>query len=94
MVEKIGADIVEPLERPVKKLTKEVVETVTGTDKEDYRAPVAPVVTPEVTPEVVEDEKPSIMTRYATRSKRSGQAGTIMEGYGVIQRKKSSRAVT
>jgi hypothetical protein len=90
VVEKVGADIVEPLERPVKKLTKEVVETVTGTDKMDYRAPV----TPEITPEVVEDEKPPILTRYATRSKRSGQAGTIMEGYGVIQRKKSSRAVT
>jgi len=90
VVEKIGADIVEPFERPVKKLTKEVVETVTGTEKPE----VTPVVTPEVTPEVVEDEKPPILTRYATRGKRSGQAGTIMEGYGVIQRKKSGRAVT
>jgi hypothetical protein len=44
VVEKIGADIVEPLERPVKKLTKEVVETVTGTDKDDYRAARAPVL--------------------------------------------------
>lgn len=93
-VEKIGADIVEPLERPVKKLVKEVKETVTGTDKNDYKKPAAPVTTPEVTPEIVEDEKPTITTRYATRSKRSGQAGTIMEGYGVIQRKKSGRSVT
>ena len=94
VVEQVGADIVEPLEKPVKKLTKEIVETVTGTDKRDYRLPQQSVQTPEITPEVVEDEKPSIMTRYATRGKRSGQAGTIIEGYGVIQRKKSPRAVT
>ena len=94
VVEKVGADIVEPLERPVKKLIREVKETVTGTDKYDYRQPEQPAQSPEITPEIVEDEKPTIMTRYATRGKRSGQAGTIMEGYGVIQRKKSSRAVT
>jgi hypothetical protein len=94
VVEKVGADIVEPLERPVKKLVREVKETVTGTDKYDYRQPEQPAQSPEITPEIVEDEKPSIMTRYATRGKRSGQAGTIMEGYGVIQRKKSGRAVT
>jgi len=94
VVEKVGADIVEPLERPVKKLTREVVETVTGTTKEDYRAPTQPEVTPEVTPEVVEDEAPTITTRYATRGKRSGQGGTIMEGYGVVTRPKSKRAVT
>ena len=51
-------------------------------------------VTPEVTPEVVEDDQ-TITTRYATRrTKRSGQAGTIMEGYGIISRPKSKRAVT
>jgi len=93
-VEKVGADIVEPLERPVKKLSQEILETVTGTDKMDYRQPQQPERTPEITPEVVEDEKPTITTRYATRGKRSGQAGTIIEGYGVIQRKKSGRAVT
>jgi uncharacterized membrane-anchored protein len=79
------------IEKPIKKIVKEVKETVTGTDKDDYRVPE---ITPEITPEVVEDEKPTITTRYATRGKRSGQAGTIMEGYGVIQRKKSGRAVT
>jgi len=94
VVEKVGAEIVEPLERPVKKLTREVVETVTGTDKMDYRAPTQPEVTPEVTPEVVEDEKPTITTRYATRGKRSGQGGTIMEGYGVVTRPPSKRSVT
>ncbi len=94
VVEKVGAEIVEPLERPVKKLTKEVVETVTGTDKMDYRAPVTPEITPEVTPEVVEDEKPTITTRYATRGKRSGQGGTIMEGYGVVTRPPSKKSIS
>jgi hypothetical protein len=94
VVEKVGADIVEPLEKPVKKLTKEVVETVTGTDKMDYRQPEQPVQSPEITPEVVEDEKPTITTRYATRGKRSGQGGTIMEGYGVVTRPASKRSVT
>ena len=94
VVEKVGADIVEPLERPVKKLNKEVVETVTGTDKMDYRQPEQPVQSPEITPEVVEDEKPTITTRYATRGKRSGQGGTIMEGYGVVTRPPSKRSIS
>ena len=94
VVEKVGADIVEPLEKPVKKLTKEVVETVTGTDKMDYRQPEQPVQSPEITPEVVEDEKPTITTRYATRGKRSGQGGTIMEGYGVVTRPPSKRSIS
>ena len=94
IIKVVDKAIVEPLERPVKKIIKEVKETVTGTDKNDYKKPAAPVTTPEVTPEIVEDEKPTITTRYATRGKRSGQAGTIMEGYGVIQRKKSGRSVT
>ena len=94
VVEKVGADIVEPLEKPVKKLTREVVETVTGTDKMDYRAPAQPEVTPEITPEVVEDESPTITTRYATRGKRSGQGGTIMEGYGVVTRPPSKRSIS
>ena len=93
VVEKVGADIVEPLERPVKKLVREVKETVTGTDKNDYRKPEQPVESPEITPEVVEDES-TITTRYATRGKRSGQGGTIMEGYGVVTRPKSKKAIT
>src|SRR5210317_1962269 len=94
VVEKVGAEIVEPLERPVKKLTREIVETVPGTDKMDYRAPAQPEVTPEITPEVVEDEKPTITTRYATRGKRSGQGGTIMEGYGVVTRPPSKKSIS
>jgi hypothetical protein len=85
--------LVEPLEKPVKKLTREVVDTVMNIDKYD-RNPPEPEITPEVTPEIVPDEKPTITTRYATRGKRSGQGGTIMEGYGVTTRPKSKRAIT
>ena len=82
------------MERPVKKLTREIVETVTGTDKMDYRTDISAEVTPEVTPEVVEDETPTITTRYATRGKRSGQGGTIMEGYGVVTRPPSKKSIS
>tara|TARA_R100000315_G_C5189132_1_gene110178 strand:- start:53 stop:484 length:432 start_codon:yes stop_codon:yes gene_type:complete len=94
-VEKVGADIVEPLERPVKKLTKEIVETVTGTDKMDYRQPQQPVITPEVTPEIVPDEEETILARGrgTRRTKRPGQGGTIIEGYGALQRGKGERSV-
>ena len=81
------------IEKPGKKIIRETVDTLTGTDKYDRGTP-RPDITEEVTPEIVPDEKPTITSRYATRGKRSGQAGTIMEGYGVIQRKKSSRSVT
>ena len=85
----------ELIEKPGKKIIRETVDTLTGTDKYDRGTPrPEPVITPEITPEIVPDEKPTITSRYATRGKRSGQAGTIMEGYGVIQRKKSSRSVT
>ena len=83
----------ELIEKPGKKIIREVVDTVTGKDKYDRGTP-RPDITEEITPEIVPDEKPTITTRYATRGKRSGQAGTIVEGYGVIQRKKSSRSVT
>ena len=84
----------EVVEKPGKKILSETKETITGTSKEDYRLPEQPEVTPEITPEIVEDESPSIMTRYATRGKRSGQGGTIMEGYGVVTRPASKRSVT
>jgi hypothetical protein len=91
-----GADKLfeEVIEKPGKKIIQETKETITGTSKEDYRAPVSPEVTPEVTPEIIEDETPTITTRYATRGKRSGQGGTIMEGYGVTTRPASKRSVT
>tara|TARA_B100000575_G_C23134460_1_gene658716 strand:+ start:2595 stop:2993 length:399 start_codon:yes stop_codon:yes gene_type:complete len=95
VVEKVGAEIVEPLERPVKKLVREVKETVTGTDKMDYRQPQQPVITPEVTPEIVPDEEETILARGrgTRRTKRPGQGGTIIEGYGALQRGKGERSV-
>lgn len=95
VAEKVGAEIVEPLERPVKKLTREVVETVTGTDKMDYRQPQQPVITPEVTPEIIPDEEETILARGrgTRRTKRPGQGGTIIEGYGALQRGKGERSV-
>ena len=95
VVEKVGAEIVEPLERPVKKLTREVVETVTGTDKMYYRQPQQPEITPEVTPEIIPDEEETILARGrgTRRTKRPGQGGTIIEGYGALQRGKGERSV-
>tara|TARA_B100001057_G_C22378978_1_gene767688 strand:- start:104 stop:502 length:399 start_codon:yes stop_codon:yes gene_type:complete len=95
VAEKVGAEIVEPLERPVKKLIREVVETVTGTDKMDYRQPQQPVITPEVTPEIIPDEEETILARGrgTRRTKRPGQGGTIIEGYGALQRGKGERSV-
>ena len=95
VVEKVGAEIVEPLEKPVKKLTREVVETVTGTDKMDYRQPQQPEITPEVTPEIIPDEEETILARGrgTRRTKRPGQGGTIIEGYGALQRGKGERSV-
>ena len=83
----------EIIEKPGKKIIRETMDTVMNIDKYDRGTP-EPEITPEVTPEIVPDEKPTITTRYATRGKRSGQGGTIMEGYGVITRPKSKRAIT
>lgn len=87
--------IVEPLERPVKKLVREVKETVTGTDKMDYRQPQQPEITPEVTPEIIPNEEETILARGrgTRRTKRPGQGGTIIEGYGALQRGKGERSV-
>ena len=58
------------------------------------RADITPERTPEITPEVIPNDEP-ITTRYARRrTKRAGQAGTIMEGYGVLTRAPSKRAIT
>jgi len=83
----------EIIEKPGKKIIRETVDTITGMDKYD-RGAESPEVTPEVTPEIVPDEKPTITTRYATRGKRSGQGGTIMEGYGVTTRPPSKRSIS
>ena len=85
----------EVIEKPGTDIIEEVTHTITGTDKTDYRQPKQPEVTAEVTPEIVPDEEPLLMTksRGTKRTKRSGQGGTLLEGYGVIQRPKSKKAV-
>lgn len=58
------------------------------------RADLTPEVTPEITPERIENDD-TITTRYARRrTKRSGQAGTLMEGYGALTRTSGSRSIT
>ena len=86
----------EVIEIPLKKIGRETKETITGTSKEDYRMVEQPQVTAEVTPEVVPDEEETLLargTRATKRTKRPGQAGTILEGYGALERPKGKRAV-
>jgi hypothetical protein len=83
----------EIIEKPGKKIIRETMDTVMNIDKYDRGTP-EPEITPEVTPEIVPDESPTITTRYATRGKRSGQGGTIMEGYGVTTRPPSKRSIS
>ena len=86
----------EVIEKPLKKIGTETKETITGTSKEDYRMVEQPQVTAEVTPEVVPDEEETLLargTRGTKRTKRPGQAGTILEGYGALERPKGKRAV-
>ena len=93
--------IVEPLiEKPVKKIGKETFDVVFNTTDEERRAMLGgtppptpePEVTPEVTPEVIPDET-IIAGRGTRRTKRSGQAGTIMEEYGATVAKPIKKAV-
>jgi hypothetical protein len=89
----------ELIEKPVKKVAAETFDVVMNTDKEERRAMLGdappapePEVTPEVTPETAPDE-PTIVGRGRRRSKRSGQAGTIMEEYGALTAKAKAKAV-
>ena len=96
----IDKNIVEPfIEKPIKKIGKETFDTVMGTTDEERRAILygdmptpEPEVTPEVTPEVIPDET-IIAGRGTRRTKRAGQAGTIMEEYGAISAKPIKKAV-
>lgn len=92
-IRKIADEAFEELiEKPVKKVATETFDTVAGVNKQERRAilygemPDSPEVTPEVTPEVVPDDETLIASRGrgTRRSKRSGQAGTIMEDYGAL----------
>ena len=97
---KVAAEVFEEVvEKPVKKVAAETFDVVMNTDKEERRAMLGdapppapePEVTPEVTPEVVPDE--TVIGRGRRRSKRSGQAGTIMEEYGALTAKAKAKAV-
>jgi len=96
----VAAEVFEEVvEKPVKKVAAETFDVVMNTDKEERRAMLGdapppapePEVTPEVTPEVVPDE--TVIGRGRRRSKRSGQAGTIMEEYGALTAKAKAKAV-
>lgn len=97
----VGNVIEGVIEKPIKKIGKETFDTLAGTTDEERRAILYgdinfPEVTPEVTPEVVPDDD-TIMgrgTRRTRTAKRSGQAGTLMEGYGVTYSKPSPKAPT
>ena len=97
----IGNLFEQVIEKPLKKIGRETKETITGTSngtsKEDYRMVEQPQVTPEVTPEVVPNEEEETLlargSRGTKRTKRPGQAGTILEGYGALERPKGKRAV-
>ena len=52
-----------------------------------------PEVTPRITPEVIPDETILGRGRGTRRTKRLGQGGTIIEGYGALQRGKGTRSV-
>jgi len=96
----VGNIVEKVVEKPVKKLGKETFDTITGYSDEERRAMLygempEPEFTSEVTPEVVPDE--TLMASKARRrakGKRSGGAGTIMEGYGVAYATPSSKAPT
>ena len=93
----------EVIEKPFKKVATETFDVVMNTDKEERRAmlygapeapPSSPEVTPEVTPEVVPDETMLGRSTRRTKGKRSGGAGTLMEGYGVAYATPSAKSPT
>ena len=98
----VGDIIEKGVEDPIKKFGKEKFDTLFGTTDEERRmllygeGPESPEVTPEVTPEVVPDDD-TLMgrgTRRTRGAKRSGAAGTLMEGYGVAFAKPNPKAPT
>ena len=101
VVKPLGEVFEEVIEKPYKKVADETFDVVMNTDKEERRAmlygemPTTPEITPEVTPEVVPDDATLMgSNRRRTRGKRSGGAGTIMEGYGTLYASASPKAPT
>ena len=97
----VGDVIEKGIEDPVKKIGKESFDIIAGTTDEERRLilgempDMTPEVTPEVTPEFVPDD--TMLGRGARRTraaKRSGAAGTLMEGYGITYAKPSPKAPT
>ena len=83
----VGEGLEELIEKPTKKIAQEAKETITRTSKEDYRMAEQPQIP---------DEEETLLargTRGTKRTKRPGQAGTILEGYGALERPKGKRAV-
>tara|TARA_Y100000114_G_scaffold51839_1_gene47326 strand:- start:122 stop:481 length:360 start_codon:yes stop_codon:yes gene_type:complete len=98
----VGTVVEKAIEDPVKKIGKESFDIIAGTTDEERRLmlgempDMTPEITPEVTPEVVPDDD-TLMgrgTRRTRAAKRSGGAGTLMEGYGVAFAKPSPKAPT
>ena len=98
----VGTVVEKAIEDPVKKIGKESFDIIAGTTDEERRLMLGemPDMTPEITPEVVPDE--TIITaqsnlprgrRGTQRTRRAGQAGTLIEGYGVLTRPPGKRSV-
>tara|TARA_R100001510_G_scaffold27454_1_gene24179 strand:- start:5330 stop:6046 length:717 start_codon:yes stop_codon:yes gene_type:complete len=64
-----------------------------GEGQVDTASTVTPRVTPERTEEVVPDDTIMERSRGTRRTRRLGAAGTLIEGYGVLQRGKGTSAV-
>lgn len=90
-IQSVGAEIVEPFEKPTKQLISTILSPLTPE--------ITPATTPEVTPErddeveVAEEETMMGRGRRRTKGKRAGQAGTILEGYGALYRGGSPKSV-
>ena len=91
-IQSVGAEIVEPFEKPTQQLIKTILSPLTPE--------ITPATTPEVTPErdeevqVAEEETIMGRGRRRTKAKRAGQAGTILEGYGALYRRGSPKSVS
>lgn len=93
----VGNVIEATIEKPIKKIGKEGFDIIAGTTDEERRAMLygeMPEVTPEVTPEVVPDDTMLGRGTRRTKGKRSGAAGTLMEGYGVTYATPSAKSPT
>lgn len=99
IVRKSVKKVTKAAEKLGKKKLTETFDIVTGMDKEERRTllygdPQTPQVTEEVTPEVVPDDETILSSKRRTRSKRAGQAGTLVGGHGALYRQAGSKSAT